>query len=346
MAAPRKATTFQLVFLTYSVICSGAYGLEEMVSASGPGMAILMMIVLPLVWAIPLSLTCAELSSRFPVEGGYYRWVRMAFGDFVGYQAGWLVWLATLATNGTFAVLFANYMRYFVPGLSDRGHFAVALALVWGATLMNYRGIRVVGATSVVLTVIIFLPFFFMTLLGLFAWKFNPLQPLAHPGKGLLGSFAEGILIAIWLYSGYEKLTANAGEIENPSRAFPTALAFAVPMTIFSYLVPTVVGLAALGDWQSWGEAHISVVARAIGGPGLGTAMAFGALVSNACLILVTILGQSRLPMVLAEDRLFPAIFRRTHPRFGTPVVSLVAGGVVLSGLCLIPFAALTGLFS
>jgi amino acid transporter len=68
--APRRATTFHLVFLTYSVVCSGAYGLEEMVSASGPGLAIAMMIALPLLWVVPLALTCAELSSHHPVEGG------------------------------------------------------------------------------------------------------------------------------------------------------------------------------------------------------------------------------------------------------------------------------------
>ncbi|HWX24582.1 MAG TPA: amino acid permease, partial [Vicinamibacteria bacterium] len=94
----------QLVFLTYAVICSGAYGLEEMVSASGPGIALLSLSVLPVIWAAPVSLACAELSSLYPVEGGYYRWARMAFGDLVGYMAGWLVWLSTFTTNAAFAV--------------------------------------------------------------------------------------------------------------------------------------------------------------------------------------------------------------------------------------------------
>ena len=56
---PRKATLFQLVFMTYSVICSGAYGLEEMVQASGPGLTLLVLAVLPFIWAAPISLTCA-----------------------------------------------------------------------------------------------------------------------------------------------------------------------------------------------------------------------------------------------------------------------------------------------
>ncbi len=344
--APRRATTFHLVFLTYSVVCSGAYGLEEMVSASGPGLAIAMMIALPLLWVVPLALTCAELSSHHPVEGGYYRWARMAFGDFVGYQAGWLVWLANLATNAAFAVLFANYLRVMFPALGGNGRWLVALAVIWGTTILNILGIRMVGDTSVILTALIFLPFLFMTIGGLFQWHFNPMLPFADPGKGIGGGAVAGLMIAIWLFSGYEKLTPNAGEVENPSRAFPIALAITVPMVVASYLVPTIVGLAACDDWSGWGEAHFSVLAGQIGGAWLKSAMTLGGLVSNACILMVTILGQSRLPMVMAEDGLFPRFFGGVSRRFGTPVASLVVGGLALSVLARQRFASLTGLFS
>jgi amino acid transporter len=343
---PRRATTFHLVFLTYSVVCSGAYGLEEMVSASGPGVAIAMMIALPILWVVPLALACAELSSHHPVEGGYYRWARMAFGDFVGYQAGWLVWLANLATNAAFAVLFANYLKVMFPALGDQGRWVVALAVIWGTTILNILGIRMVGDTSVVLTTLVFLPFLFMTVGGLLRWRFNPMVPFAHPDKGVAGGALAGLMIAIWLFSGYEKLTPNAGEVENPSRAFPIALAFTVPMVVLSYLVPTVVGLAACDDWSGWGEAHFSVLAGQIGGVWLKTAMTLGGLVSNACILMVTILGQSRLPMVMAEDGLFPRVFGRVSGRFGTPIVSLLVGALALSLLARQSFTALAGLFS
>ncbi|MGH9750307.1 MAG: APC family permease [Candidatus Polarisedimenticolia bacterium] len=345
-SSPRKATTFQLVFMTYAVICSGAYGLEEMVSGSGPGMALATLIVLPFVWSVPLALVCAELSSRFPVEGGYYRWARMAFGDFVGYLAGWLVWLAIFATNATFAVLFANYLRFWIPDLSPAAHWGVAVALVWATTFMNYRGIRLVGATSVLFTLLIFLPFLGLTVLGVLHWQHNPFVPFVHPDKTPLAAFGAGLLIAIWLYSGYEKLTTNAGEVENPSRAFPIALLVTVPLVAGSYVLPTLAGIAGNGRWSEWGESYYMVASEALGGPWLGAAMAAGGLISNFCILMVTILGQSRLPMALAEDGLFPKAFRITHPRFGTPVVSLLVGAFVLSFLVRFRFAYLAGLFS
>jgi amino acid transporter len=342
----RKATPFQLVFLTYAVICSGAYGLEEMVSGSGPGIAFLLLAVLPIVWAIPISLVCAELSSRYPVEGGYYRWARMAFGDLVGYTAAWLVWLSTFTTNAAFAVLFANYLRYWLPDLSPAAHFLAAAGLVWVTTFLNYRGIRLVGGLSVVLTCLIFVPFLGLTLLGLWHWRFNPLLPFVHPAKTPFTAIGDSLFIAVWLYAGYEKLSVNAEEVEDPSRAFPIALAWAVPLAALSYIVPTFVALAALGDWKDWGEAHFSAVSATLGGPVLGHAMAAGGLIANACLLMVTLLGQSRLPMVLAEDRLFPQVFGRVHPRFGTPWASLLVGGVVLTLLCRLTFSSLTGLYA
>src|SRR6266704_2950222 len=342
----RKATTFQLVFMTYSVICSGAYGLEEMVSSSGPGMTMLTLVVLPFIWAVPVSLACAELSARYPVEGGYYRWARMAFGDFTGYMAGWLVWLANLATNGTFAVLFANYLRYWLPELSHFWNWVIAVVVIWVTVYTNWRGIRPVGATSVVLTTLIFFPFLGLTVMGLLKWQFNPFVPFVSPDKGPLSAFVGSLGIAVWLYSGYEKLTTNAGEVENPSRAFPIALAISVPMTAGSYIIPTFAALAGHGHWSEWGESYFSVAAQALGGPVLGMVMAAGGLVSSTCLLMVTILGQSRLPMVMAEDGLFPKVFARTHPRFGTPTVSLLVGGLVLTPLVYGKFSYLPAMFS
>jgi amino acid transporter len=340
-----KASTFQLVFMTYAVVCSGAYGLEEMVSTSGPGIAILTLLLLPVIWGTPVALACAELSARHPVEGGYYRWAAMAFGEFAGFMTGWLVYLSVFATNAAFAVLFVNYLRHFVP-VEGVPRFLVAVALVWLTTFLNYRGIVLVGTAAVVMTALIFLPFLGLTVAGLLEWRFDPLVPFVHPDKTPLAAFLGSSGIAIWLFSGWEKLTVNAAEIENPRKAFPVALAWAVPMVAGSYVVPTVVALAARGDWRDWGEAHFSAVASAVGGPGLGAAMTAGALVSNACLLLVTILGQSRLPMVLAEDGFFPKAFTKRHPRFATPHVSLFFGAAVLTALCALNFTELMGLYS
>lgn len=331
--------------MIYTATCGGAYGLEPMVAASGPGLALATLVLLPLLWAGPIALVCAELGSVHPVEGGYYRWSRMAFGDFVGYMSGFLTWIALFATNAAYVVLFVGYLRYFLPELSATAAFAIGAALVWTAVLLNVLGIRLVGTSAVVMMVLVLLPFVAMTALGLLHWRFDPAHPFVAEGKTPLAGMADGLLVAFWLYSGYEKLSVLAEEVKEPARAFPLGLAIALPLSAASYVVPTFAALAATGDYRAWGDSYFTALAQAIGGRWLAVAMAGGALVSNAGLILVTMTGQSRLPMVLAADGLFPARFARTSPRFATPVTSLIFGGVVLTLLSLFPFSRLVGLY-
>ena len=317
-AKPAKATVFQLVFMTYAVICSGAYGLEEMISGTGPGLALTALLALPLLYAAPISMACSELSARHPVEGGYYRWVRMAFGDAVGYAAGWLCgsrcsrpMRPSRSSSGTTSATSSRSLAGHPVRYRGRPHL--------GATLLNVRGIQLVGRASVVLTILILLPFVGLTGLGLLRWRFNPFVPFLHPEKTPLAAMGAGFAVAMWIYGGFEKLTVSAEEVENPRRAFPIALAIAVPACALSYILPTLAALAANGDWRDWSESYFATAALKVGGPFLGAAMAAGGLVSNACILLVTILAQSRLPMVLADDGMFPRSFARTHPRYGTP---------------------------
>jgi len=343
--APGKATLLQLVFMIYIAICGGAYGLEPMVSESGPGATLLTLALLPVVWATPMALACAELSSTHPVEGGYYRWSRQAFGDLVGYLSGFLTWIALFATNALYVVLFVGYLERWLPGLTPAMRFLIGAALVWICVFLNWLGIRLVGTTSVIMMGFVLLPFLLLTVLGLAQWRFNPFVPMTAPGRSTSFAFASTLLVAFWLYSGYEKTSVLAGEVEEPARAFPRALAIAVPLSAASYVLPTLAGLAASGDWSEWGDYHFTISAQKLGGPWLSALMAFGGLVSNAGLLLVTMTGQSRLPMVLAHDGLFPRAFARTSARYGTPTLALVLGGAGLTLLAAFPFASLISLY-
>ena len=104
----KKVGLLPLVFLFYAYTTAGPFGFEEMFSRSGPGMALLFLALVPLLWSIPMSLAAAELNSLLPVEGGFYRWVRAAFGDFWGFLAGWWNWTGTFLLNSVYGVLFVD----------------------------------------------------------------------------------------------------------------------------------------------------------------------------------------------------------------------------------------------
>src|SRR5438067_7129966 len=112
-AAPRKYQRLGLggfVAVLYAYCAAGPFGFEEMVSASGPGMALLFLLVVPWLFSFPVSLATAEMSTAMPVEGGFYRWTRAAFGNFWGFQCGWWNWTGTFLMSGAYGVLLADYI--------------------------------------------------------------------------------------------------------------------------------------------------------------------------------------------------------------------------------------------
>lgn len=74
--------TSTVVFMIFCLVAAGCYGIEEMIPASGPGLTLVMLMVLPFVWGLPFGLVAAELGSVRPQEGGYYKWVQEALGEF------------------------------------------------------------------------------------------------------------------------------------------------------------------------------------------------------------------------------------------------------------------------
>ncbi len=85
-----KIKTPGIVFMIYCLVAAGAFGIEEMVPVSGPGLTLLMLILFPIFWALPISEMVAELGSILPSEGGAYVWAKEGLGEFWDRQVG--VW--------------------------------------------------------------------------------------------------------------------------------------------------------------------------------------------------------------------------------------------------------------
>src|ERR1041385_1074344 len=101
-----------------------------------------------------------------PEEGGYYRWVDRAFGRFWAFQNGWVTWVYSLVDMALYPVLFNQYLRYFLPGMSAGFEWIVSLAEIWGATLINLRGSVGVGGASIIAGAFMMLGFLVMSILS------------------------------------------------------------------------------------------------------------------------------------------------------------------------------------
>src|SRR5208282_3534351 len=103
-AAVRQIGFLPLLAIFYGYTAGGPFGYEVIFQRSGPGMALVFLTFVPLFWSIPVSFASAELNSVLPVQGGFYRWTRAAFGDFWGFQCGWWNWTGTFLLNASYGV--------------------------------------------------------------------------------------------------------------------------------------------------------------------------------------------------------------------------------------------------
>ena len=339
-----------VVFMIFCLCAAGAYGIEEMIPESGPGLTLVMLIVLPFVWSTPLGLVASELGSARPQEGGYYKWVQEALGEFWGFQAGWWRTISIYIDNTLYVILAGGYLanRF---GFDWTIEFAFKAAMILVFTYINIRGVRDVGIVSTILSILVIVAFGMVALCGFLNWSQNPFIPFTADGEilGLSGiGFADwvyyigmGISIGMWMYAGYESMSTVAGEVTNP-QVIPKATMITVPLIMMVYIFPTMGGLASMGRWDEWGTEGEVVgyadVVTTFWGAGFGVFFLIVAVLAQCSIYNTYIASGSRGFFALAEDNLAPPILVKVDKKHGVPYVAVLSVGIVNLILCMFAF--------
>jgi amino acid transporter len=330
-----------LAAIIFFNVSGGPYGIEDAVSAFGRGLALLLLVLTPLAWSLPVTLVMAELSSALPDEGGYVTWVRRAFGPFWAFQVGWWSWVDSFVDVAVYPALFTQYLSHWLPGMTPLSRWLVALAFIWILTGLNIRGVRLVGRGAIVLGVLALAPILALVITGAGRIQFAPWEPFTGEGDSLVQNLGLGLAVVMWNYSGWDTPTTCLGETRNPERAFRRALALSLPLITFAYVLPVGVGLAATGPSEEWGTGALVRIAADIGGPWLGAWTTLGAAASCAGLFLSLLLTNSRLPFVLAQANQLPPVVATVHARYGTPWVAVLLSSVIYSAFAVFSFREL-----
>jgi amino acid transporter len=325
----RQIGFLPLLAIFYGYTAGGPFGYENIYRDSGPGMALLFLTFIPFFWSIPISFASAELNSILPVQGGFYRWTRAAFGDFWGFQCGWWNWAGTFLLNSLYGVLVMDYLSIYVPSITGPTKWAGACLVLIILAALNARGIQVAGWLSVALLVAALIPVVWLCVISLFHLKYNPVVPIFPPRAPFSTVFGRGLALAMWNYAGYEQLSSSTAEMKDPQKTFVRVLLWNTPMNILTYIVPTTLALAVLGNWSEWKTDYIVTASRLIGGPALGAAMLIAAMIGTLSLSNSTILYTTRVPATMAEDGYLPKWLGKIHPRYGTPVRAIAVSLVV-----------------
>ena len=333
--------TSTVVFMIFCLTAAGAYGIEEMIPQAGPGLTLVMLIVIPFLWSTPMGLVAAELGSALPQEGGYYKWVQRACGEFWGFQAGWWRTVSVYLDNTLYVVLAGSYLGS-VLHLTGLQEYLFKASIIIFFTYINIRGIRDVGTVSTIISILVLIAFGLVAVVGFANWQTNPFVPFIPPGQSLLQSVGYGLAIGMWVYSGYESMSTIAGEIKDP-QIIPRATLITVPLIMAVYILPTMGGLASLGRWSEWasegGLTYGDVVAQVA--PTLGVIFVFIAVIAQFSIFNTYIASGSRGFFALAEDNLAPKVLVKCSKERGVPYVAVLSLGIFSLIICMFPFGVI-----
>src|SRR5213596_2712245 len=282
-------------------VSGGPYGIEDTVASFGPGMTLVLLLLTPVLWSLPVALAMSELAAAMPDAGGYVTWTRRAFGPFWSFQVGWWSWVDSFVDVAVYPALFVEYARFWHPTMTQLERWLLVVAFIAVLAALNVIGVRPTGRAAVVLAVAALLPIAAFALVGVGTARVSPWTPLVREGQGV-EALGLGLAVVMWNYSGWDTPATVLGETRSPERAFRVATLVALVVITLAYLLPVGAALSAGGDWESWKSGALPAIATSIGGPALGHLIGAGAVMSTAGLFVSLLLTNSRLPYVLARD--------------------------------------------
>ena len=332
----RAIRRWDLVALVVNgVIGAGIFGLPSEVFRRIGGWSLVAFLACGVVVSL-IVLCFAEVSSRFSGTGGPYLYARAAFGPLVGFEVGWLMWIARITAFAANCNLLIGYLGFFWPAVGTplpRAVLIIAIAVVF--LTVNVLGVRNATLAGNVFTVAKLIPLILFVGVGLFFLDGSRFDFSTPPP---LGEFSASVLVLVYAFSGFEMATVSGGEARQPQNDLPRALLLAMAVVVTLYVLVQVVAIGTLPTLGTSSRPLADAGAGFLGRYG-GALITAGAAVSILGNLNVILMVGARLPFAMAEGGQLPAALGRIHPRFRTPHIAIVTSVVLMLAL------ALTGTF-
>jgi amino acid transporter len=298
-----------------------------------------------LLFYIPQAAVVIFLNRVMPLEGGIYQWAKLGFNEFAGFIVAWNLWLLSItviALGGMFVTTNIFYAIGENAAWMPNNKWCVSLiscALVIGLGWTAVRGLSLgkwvhnIGAFAMLLVygALVALPF-----LGLAHGELKQYHPLqiAAPTMSIFYCFNIFSKLAVGALSGFEYVAILAGETRAPARDVGRSVIIASPIIALMFILGTSSVLAFIGNNP------IDLIGPVPQTLRLGLRLfPIAGVVASLGIVLMTVrsisstsvhlTGSSRLPMVAGWDRLLPVWFSHLHPKYRTPINSIIFVGAI-----------------
>ena len=288
-------------------------------------------------------LTYAELGTMFPETGGYYVYLRQAYGKKVAFLSGLMNFV--LISSGSIALLslvFAEILSYMFP-LSNLIIKLIAASLIVILSLVNYFGVKVGSTIQNIFLVVKILPIIAIIFIGLFMGTESVSLSFIPEGSpsflGVLPMIGFGVVATLWAYEGWTNLNTVAGEMKDVKRDLPKALTFSIfgVMLLYVLFIFALYRIIPIGTLSSLGsDANLPIIAMMTTFGDLGMTLIFVAvMISIFGALNGSVMVFPRVYYAMAEDGTFFSKFNTLDKKYLTPSVAIL-GSALMSILLLV----------
>lgn len=310
------------------IIGSGIFLLPNKAMAIiGPASLFVMLFDMLLVLAITFCF--AEASGLFKENGGAYIYAKEAFGDFIGYEVGFLSWATRIIAFSTMSVGFATALGGLIPSLNTDMMKNIIISVIFIVlAVINLLGIKLYEVIQNLATIAKILPFILFIGMGIFYIEPVNFTPLVPNGVYTPGSFGAAAVMLFFAFTGFESLAVAAAEMENPQKNLPKATLITIftVSAIYILLLACAIGIMGyeLADTTAPVQAAFTRIAGAFG----TTIVAAGTLISIGALCIASSFITPHSGLALAEQHMLPAFMAKRN-RFGAPYWCIIVSTVV-----------------
>lgn len=303
----------------------GIFRLPASAAAAAGQSAILVYLICAAVMACVV-LCFAEAGSRVSLTGGPYAYVEAVFGRYVGFIAGVLLWMLSTAAVAGVSSAFAEGLGELFGIAGLRVPVIVTMFILLAA--INIRGVEQGTKLIIVASIAKLLPLLVFVGVGVFFIQPENVIITERPDAANL---ARAAIVLVFAFTGVETALVPSGEIRDPARTVPRALAIAMIGITLLYISVHLVAAGALGDRLA--TANVAPLAFAaesfMGYPGR-LLLLVGMSISMFGYVSGVILAIPRALYRFAEDGLLPRVVGSVHPSYRTPHVAIVIQTIIV----------------
>jgi len=292
------------------------------------GPAVVISIIIAGLVASFTAFSFAELGSAIPKEGGAYTYAYELISPFAAFVVGCLWLFAQIVAGAAISLGFASYFVAIFPMFSLK---IVAVVAALTLTFLNLVGTKQSTAINNVLVILK------IAVLGLFIgfgiFHFNP-QNLSQFSPNGFSGILQGAGFIFFAYLGFGRIATLGEEVKNPERTLPLSVLIALVVSVVMYFLT---GLTATGlqDYRilATSGSPLAAAAEATGNLTLVATVSVGALIATASVLLTNLIGSSRVAFAMARNGQLPKAIARVSSKFGTPYISVLSMGALLTVL-------------